>query len=202
MLTVGGKPQCWSDSQQGGFRYRGGRPDEAGMGPGKGPGGDGQHDQPPGEMNPGQIPEGMSPGQIPEGMSPGQIPEGMEPGQMPGNMDPGRWQEGNMGPGGGFMGQVGNAGVSCTGEKIFRLTDTVNDFSSVSDFRHEIIAREDGQSYQCSACGSVFADAEGTILLEGPRSGPDLLLIIGIGALVLILGAGITAVILYRNKKK
>lgn len=198
LLSIGGEVQCWSDSELGGFGMPGQRSEDMQADPGQRPGGRGQ-----GQPGQGQIPPD---GQMPEGMESGQTPsEGVDFDRKPGNggMDRGDFPNGmDRGGRGGMMEQ---GGATCTFEKTFHLSDGVNAFSSVSDYRHDIIALEDGSAYQCIACGAVFADAEGTALPEEsqfePQPGTALWWIVGICVPVLI-GGAVAAVILIRKRKK
>lgn len=200
ILRIGGENQCWSGSQLGGFGMPGQRPDDMQMNPGQRPGG-GQRQMPPDNMQPGEIPEGMTP---PEGMDPGNMPEGFE---MPDGMDRDWMPEGGpeAGMGWGDRGEMDWSGFSsatCTYEQSFPISDAVNAFASVSDYRHDIVAQEDRKNYQCTACGAVFADQEGNILLE-QDSQPNNMLYWIIGAVAaVILGAAVVIILALRKKKK
>lgn len=179
-LVVGGKTQCWSGSELGGFGMFGQRPDDMHMGPGQRPDGQGKGKTPP---------EGMGPGQMPENMDP---PEGMEPGQRPDN-------EG-IRPGDREMTWGSMDAATCGYEKTFTLTSGVNAFSSVSDFLHNIVPDEEGDHFSCTACGAVFEDADGLIMLQEGRKGNNPGWIVGAG--ILVLASGAAALILLRRKKK
>lgn len=179
-LVVGGKTQCWSGFEFGGFGMPGQRPDDVHMVPGQRPDGQGKGKTPP---------EGKVPGQMPENMG---RPGGMEPGQRPDN-------EG-VGPGDREMSWDIMDAATCGYEKTFTLTSGVNAFSSVSDFLHNIVPDEEGDHFSCTACGAVFEDADGLIMLREGRKGSSLGWIVGTG--ILLLAAGATVLVLFRRKKK
>lgn len=130
----GASQQCYSGSAVGGM------------------GGNRFPNQQGGQM--GQIPEGgfpdnMQPGQRPDQ---GEIPENMQPGQQPPQGDfPG-------GMGNPFGDQTGNAqtGATCTYDRVFTISETVNAFSAVSDVRHDS-ATENGDT--CALCGDNISAA-------------------------------------------
>lgn len=93
-----------------------------------------------------------------ENMTP---PEGME------NFKPDK--NGNVT---GFFGQGQQGGATCAYTKDFALSQTVNAFASVTDYRHDLQKAEGEDHYVCGACGSTFADGEGTVQLTvgtGPQ---------------------------------
>ena len=108
----------------------------------------------PGDQRPdkGDMPQGFQPGDMPQGFQPGESFQGN--GQRPeGNMDPGQM-------GGFFGGQMGNGqtGATCTYDRVFTMSKTVNAFSSVSDVQHDSATlAKDGT---CSLCGSAASTAE------------------------------------------
>lgn len=201
LLNIGGEAQCWSGSELGGGGMPAQRPEDMQMDPGEHPDGREEGHMQRGQTPPdGQKPEDMGPGQMPEGMEP---PEGMQPGQMP----PEDWQPGQMPEGGMDRGERGDmvwgdmTAATCGYEKTFKLSSGVNAFSSVSDFRHDLVLEEDGESYRCSACGTFFEDAEGMIILQERNNGRNPWWFVG--ACILIAAGGLTvAVILIRRKKK
>ena len=90
--------------------------------------------------------------------------------------------------------------ATCGYEKTFTLTSGANAFSSVSDFQHNIVQDEGGEHFRCTACGAVFEDADGLIMLREGRKGNNPGWIVGAG--ILVLAAGAAALILLRRKKK
>lgn len=186
---TGASQQVWSGNQLGSFSGMGGqRPDRTD------------------NMTP---PEGMENMTPPEGFN-GQRPEGME------NMTPSEGME-NMTPPedmehpGGFFGQQ-TVGATCGYETDFVLSQQISAFASVADYRHELESI-DGH-YRCSGCGTLFADAEGTQLLDESSSQsptdehtaeapllPTFALILSVVLNVLLTAAVVVLVILLCKKK-
>ena len=57
-------------------------------------------------------------------------------------------------------------GATCTNRTEFSLNQVVNDFSSVTDLRHDLQQNADG-SYTCRACGQTTT-ADGTVIEPTP----------------------------------
>ena len=117
----------------------------------------------------------------------GQTPPAMGEGQTPPDWGAGAQAPGDFANGGSV------SGATCTFTDEFTLSEAVNAFGSVTDYRHDLQKQEEG--YLCSACGKTFADAEGKKLLSaggaGALDGMSLLLY----AVVFLAGAaGATAV--------
>lgn len=124
--------QCYTGTSVGMGGPGGGRPED-GFDPGQMPDGDFQPGQrpegtpPEGDFQPGQGPEGTPP----EGdFQPGQPGEGFDPGQM----------------GGGPAGDFNQTDANATASIYFTLTDTVNDFSGVSDYDENTVIFSDVSS--------------------------------------------------------
>ena len=140
----GATQQCYSGNTVGGF---------GGMG-GNRPGGQ----MPSGGQMPGN-------GQFPQG---GQFPQ-QGNGQMPqGNFDPSQVMPLDGQTGNPFAGQGGNpysgtqAGATCTYDRVFTLSKTVNAFSSVSDIVHDSATFHDGVCDLCAPSIPVGEPEEST----------------------------------------
>lgn len=107
------------------------------------------------------------------GMNGGEIP------QMPnGNMQKPQGQKNDFNAddfnnrdfrkGGMFGGVDAGAlsGATCTYNAEFALNETVNAFSSVTDYRHDL--QQTNGVYVCSSCGKAYKDAEGTQPASSP----------------------------------
>ena len=125
-----------------------------------------------GEMQGGMRPEGERPSMPEGGMQNGMTPPDGEGGGGRPDMNGGMQGET---PNGNFGGGQSISGASCTGETVFTLSNQVNAFSSVSDYKHSLIKIEGidaeyGQNgsrehYACSVCGKLFADENATVEL-------------------------------------
>lgn len=103
------------------------------------------------------------------GMRPDGMPQGggFRPDEMEGNELPQR-PEGGFGgfdPMGGNPQQGAQMGATCTGSVDFSLSQTVNAFSAVADFRHDLQQDSATGHYICSVCKNTYADAEGADLI-------------------------------------
>ncbi len=199
----GASQQCWSGTAVG--RHGGmDRPDF----------GNRENMAPPegfGEGTPPEKPEGDN-RQMPEGAEPGQRPEGMEPGQMPGNGQrpedgrelPEGFEPGAMPPD-GFGGRQETVAATCTYDQVFTLSQQVNAFSSVSDFKHDWKPNEAGAGSVCSACGKILTeDGEIQEPQIQPMVPPDEAdgmkwMLLGAG---LVLAAGCVIFVLFKKKNK
>ncbi len=157
---TGASQQCWSGTAIGGFGGMG-RPDFGGQGDRKAPEGFSENRQSGKQegREPGQMPGGMKPGEKIEGEAPQrdwQMPEG-DPSQgdwqMPEDFDPVQ-----MSPGGGPDRQNENIGATCTYETVFTLSQQINAFASVSDYKHDFQPVENGNGLVCSVCGQVATE--------------------------------------------
>ncbi len=131
------------------------------------------------------LPGGQAP-QEGEGKTPPTWNDGEQPSQPPADFG---------------QGQV-MAGATCTFTDEFALSEAVNAFGSVTDYRHDLQKQEKG--YFCSACGNTFADAQGQKLLsDGSNSGWISVLIY---AVVFLAGAAtataVFAILLLLKKRK
>ncbi len=170
---TGAVQQCYGGNSLGGFG--GGRPGGQG----------GQGDQRPGGNR--QPPQD---GKGPEGQRPdGTPPEGFQ---------------GGNGFGGGFGGGGwGQAAGSCTGTADFCLTQQVNAFSGVADYRHDLQQTEEG-SYTCTVCGRTFADDQASAPISQPeRTEINWVMILGV-ALAFFAAAtvGLSITLIVTRKKK
>ena len=127
----GATRQCYGGTTVGGFGGMGGGMQR----PDKG-------EMPSGDMTP---PEGFGGDMTP--------PEGFG-GDMPNDFG------GNRGERPDFEQNGAQLGATCGNEANFELTEIVNAFSSVTDYRHAL--QEKNGHYVCSSCGLTFADAAGT----------------------------------------
>jgi len=91
----------------------------------------------------GEKPQGDFGGTPPEGFG-GEMPQGGFGGEM---------------PQGGFGGEMPQMTATCGYTAEFTLTETVNAFSSVTDYRHDL--QQSGEKYVCSSCGRTFDDENG-----------------------------------------
>ncbi len=214
----GATQQCYGGNALGGFGGQrpggdmGNRPDRGDMQPPQ----DGQMPEGGFDPMPGTtMPEGGFGGQMPDGTPPGGF-QGGQPIEGIGGMTPSDGFEGGFDPGsmGGFDGFGGifgtQAGADCTGEVEFTLSQRVNAFSAVSDYRHDLQQNEDG-SYTCSVCGQSFADEDDsepvsdetdkTAGEQPPAWMPWLIGAIAFFGLALI-GLTVTLIVLHNKKKK
>ncbi|MBQ7035051.1 MAG: carbohydrate-binding domain-containing protein, partial [Clostridia bacterium] len=92
-------------------------------------------------------------------------------------------------------------GATCTFANEFTLSEVVNAFGSVSDYRHDLQKQEKG--YLCTACGETFADAQGKNPLSAKGSGWASMLLY---VLVYLAGAAtataVFAILLILKKRK
>ena len=122
---------------------------------------------------------GFRPDGVPPGGMQGDRPNGGQenPPQMPGN-GTGNPQEPpaeapSMDRQPGAQGQIQPNGATCTYQTEFTLSQKVNAFASITDYRHDLQKATDSEYYVCSGCGNKYEDAEGTVLLsDGAKATP------------------------------
>lgn len=165
----GAARQCYSGNAVGGFGGGGQRPDFEGGNFG------------------GERPE------MPEGERP-EMQQGENPKMPQGGDFDGQKPEGFMG---GFGQEISAA--TCTYTNEFKLSETVNAFSGVTDIRHSL-EEKDGQSV-CSVCGAVLNE-DGTESTPSAKA-PDWLVHLGFFLAGAVTASAVfTAVLLIRKKKK
>ncbi len=140
----------------------------------------------------------------------GQRPEGdrqpPQDGQGPGGQRPeGTPPEGFQGGfgGNGFGPGWGQGTGDCSGTAEFTLSQRINAFSGVSDYRHNLQQQEDG-SYICTVCGRTFADENASDLISGPETeGANWVIILSAAlAFFVVTTVGLSAALIIMRKKK